>query len=222
MQNTSNYLHSMVNIFMSSMYQLSQDLLMFKAQASRVSKLLESFPQIEERMGPFLDQSSLVLLTMISHASKRYLRINFFPNRPSILAKLLDNFNRLDEQMNFTKPFSTYVDKQRLDIMAQFNQNVSELIIDQFGRELPELYIPVVNKLLFRYLHLWLIASHAEFNESKHQKKQKMQRYLTQGDGEMKFNRGRLLENSWKLVSKFKRKCLPDIIEFRSYKQEDN
>ena len=52
--------------------------------------------------------------------------------------------------------------------MAQFNQNVSELIIDQFGRELPELYIPVVNKLLFRYLYLWLIASHAEFNELKH------------------------------------------------------
>ena len=48
-------------------------------------------------MSPFLDQSSLVLLTMISHASKRYLRNNFFPNRPSILAKMLDNFNRLDE-----------------------------------------------------------------------------------------------------------------------------
>ena len=36
----------------------------------------------------------------------------------------------------------------------------------------------------------------------------------------MVFNRARLLENSHKLINKFKKKCLPDIIHFKS-KQED-
>jgi hypothetical protein len=107
-----------------------------------------------------------VLLTLISHASKHYLLNNVF-NRPSILAKILDNFNELDKEMNFEKPYNTYVDKQKLDIMAQFNQSCSELIMEQFDRGLPELYIPVVNKLFFRYYYLWLYASHLEFNESR-------------------------------------------------------
>ena len=51
-------------------------------------------------MGPFIEQSSLVLLTVISQCSKTYLQHNFF-NRPSILAKMLENFNTLDELMKF-------------------------------------------------------------------------------------------------------------------------
>ena len=112
-------------------------------------------------MGPFLDQSSLVLLTLISHASKRYLKKEFL-SRPSILAKLIENFNVLDSQMTFQKPYNAYIDKKRLVISAQFNQNVSAMIMDQFNKELPELYIPVVNKLIFRYFYLWLNASEAE------------------------------------------------------------
>lgn len=103
---------------------------------------------------------------MISHASKRYLRNKFF-ERPSILAKMIDNLNSLDQQMTCQKPFSAYIDKQRLDIMAQFNQNISELIHDSFGKDLPELYVPVVNKLLFRYYNLWLNASSAEHSDSQ-------------------------------------------------------
>ena len=34
---------------------------------------------------------------------------------------MLDNFNTLDEKMIFQKPFNAYIDKQRLDISAQFN-----------------------------------------------------------------------------------------------------
>ena len=49
--------------------------------------------------------------------------------------------------------------------MAQFNSSVSELIIDQRFKELPDPYIPVVNKLIFRYYHLWLIASEADHKE---------------------------------------------------------
>lgn len=77
---------------------------------------------------------------------------------------MLDNFNKLDESMKFEKPYNTYIDQQKLDLMAQFNQNVSELIMEQFDRGLPELYVPVVNKLFFRYYILWLDASHCEFN----------------------------------------------------------
>jgi len=57
--------------------------------------------------------------------------------------------------------------------MAQFNQNVSALILDQFkaGRELPDLFIPVVNRLIFRYLHLWLNASLSEHNDSLQKQK---------------------------------------------------
>ena len=51
--------------------------------------------------------------------------------------------------------------------MAQFNQNISELIHDSFGKDLPELYVPVVNKLLFRYYNLWLNASSAEHSDSQ-------------------------------------------------------
>ena len=48
------------------------------------------------------------------------IRKNFF-NRPSILNKILDNFNKLDSYMKFEQPFLAYIDKQRLDVMAQFN-----------------------------------------------------------------------------------------------------
>ena len=51
-------------------------------------------------MSPFLSQSSLVLLTIISYCSTTYLHKNFL-SRPSILAKMLDNFNKLDELMVF-------------------------------------------------------------------------------------------------------------------------
>jgi len=75
--------------------------------------------------------------------------------------------------MTFDEPFLAYIDKQRLDVMAQFNQNVSELIMEQFksSKELPDLYIPVVIKLFFRYLHLWLNASKSALNEWKQSKK---------------------------------------------------
>ena len=41
------------------------------------------------------------------------------------------------------------------------------MIMQKFGRELPELYIPVVNKLIFRYYYLWLNASYAQLNDNK-------------------------------------------------------
>ena len=43
---------------------------------------------------------------------------------------MLDDFNNLDEMMMFQKPYNGYIDKQRFDISAQFNQNVSEMIMD--------------------------------------------------------------------------------------------
>ena len=43
------------------------------------------------------------------------------------------------------------------------------MIMDQFGRELPELYIPVINKLIFRYYYLWLNASNANLIETRSQ-----------------------------------------------------
>lgn len=39
--------------------------------------------------------------------------------------------------------------------------------MEKFGREFPELYIPVVNKLIFRYFYLWLNASNASLVESR-------------------------------------------------------
>lgn len=94
-----------------------------------MASCLQQYPYIEEHMGSFHEQCSLVVLTMLSHCSKRFLRNCFF-NRPSILAKMIDNLNTLDSQMVFSKPYNAYIDKQRLDIVAKFNQNVSELIID--------------------------------------------------------------------------------------------
>lgn len=130
---------------------------------------------------------------------------------------MIDNLNQLDELMSFSKPFSAFVDKQRLDIMAQFNQNISELIYDSFGRDLPELYVPVVNKLMFRFLNLWVNASNASHNEKQQEiQKQRNQTVLQGSEQTMVFNKDRLLDNCWKLINKFKRKCLPDIIQFRS------
>jgi len=62
----------------------------------RIQRLLDKCPYIKEKMSGFIPQCQLVLLTLKSHASKRFLLNNFF-NRPSILAKMLDNFNKLDE-----------------------------------------------------------------------------------------------------------------------------
>lgn len=80
---------------------------------------------------------------------------------------MLDNFNKLDEIVVFQRPFNAFIDKQRLDISAQFNQNVSSMIIGKFSKELPELYIPVVNKLIFRYYYIWLNASNAALTEQR-------------------------------------------------------
>ena len=71
-------------------------------------------------MQTFFPLCSVVLLNLISKASRRFIRKNFF-NRPSILNKILDNFNKLDTYMKFEQPFLAYIDKQRLDVMAQFN-----------------------------------------------------------------------------------------------------
>ena len=89
--------------------------------------------------------------------------------------------------------------------------------MEQFDRGLPELYIPVVNKLFFRYYYLWLYASHTEYNENKDRQKIET---LRSGSNEMVFNKLRLLQNGMKLILKFKRKCLPDIIVFKT-KLED-
>lgn len=40
------------------------------------------------------------------------------------------------------------------------------MIMQKFGRELPELYIPVVNKLIFRYYYLWLNASYTSLKDN--------------------------------------------------------
>jgi len=86
----------MVDIFVKSLYQLSQDVLVFMQNEPRIQRLLEKCPYIKEKMNGFIPKCQLVLLTLKSHASKRFLLNNFF-NRPSILAKMLDNFNKLDE-----------------------------------------------------------------------------------------------------------------------------
>ncbi len=78
---------------MKGLHQLSQDVLMFQNLDKRVQRIIDDHcPYIKEKMSPFVPQCSLVLLTLISHASKHYLLNNVF-NRPSILAKILDNFN---------------------------------------------------------------------------------------------------------------------------------
>ena len=94
------------------------------------------------------------------------------------------------------------------------------MIMDQFGRDLPELYIPVVNKLLFRYYYLWLNASNAELNESRNQN-QKLPRNQRVVDKTKVFNKARLLDNAWKLIKKFKSKCLPDIILFKKQRNQE-
>ena len=77
---------------------MSQDVLLFKDHEMRVHRMLREYPYIQEKMGPFFQQCTLVLLTFISHASKKYLQNNFLA-RPSILANMIDNFNSLDNQM---------------------------------------------------------------------------------------------------------------------------
>ena len=209
-------MHKLVDIFMKSLFQLSQDLIIFNNHETRVNRILNDFPYIKEQMSPFIAQSSLVLLTLTSQASQKCLKNNFF-NRPSILGKILDNLNRLDELMTFQKPFNSYIDKQRLDVMAQFNQNVSMLIIKQFkfGRELPDLYVPVVNKLLFRYLNLWLNASLAELAGSRQKQSQELRSAQIMNLGLSGFDKKRLLLNAWDLLMKFKRKCLQFIVQFK-------
>lgn len=163
-----------------------------------------------------------MLLTIVGYCSTAFLQKNFF-NRPSILAKMLDNFNTLDELMVFQKPFNAFIDKQRLDINAQFNQNVSSMIIEKFGRELPELYIPVVNKLIFRYYFIWINASNAVLVEQRQQQKLAgAANSIVNNTNKMIFNKGRLFENCQKLIKKFKSKCLPDIIVFTSKHDEQS
>ena len=125
---------------------------------------MKQYPYIDENMDPFIETCSLVLLSLVGEASKPYITKNFF-NRPSILASILDSFAYLDTCIFYPKPFLSYFQKKRLEIMAQFNQNVSELIMDKFNHDLPDLYIPVINKLWFRFFNLWLTATELEMDE---------------------------------------------------------
>lgn len=64
--------------------------------------------------------------------------------------------------------------------------------MEQFYKDLPELYIPVVNKLLFRFFYLWLNASQSEFTESLYARSKGM---THKSNVEMVFNKARLLMN---------------------------
>lgn len=152
--------------FISLLPQLAQDVLMFSEDKSQVDNLLSNIPYLKESMKPFTDQCALVVLSLVDIATKPYIRKHFF-NRPSLLAKLLDTFEQLEEKIEFEAPYNSYFDKKRLEITARFNQNVSELIQDQFRIELPELYIPVINKLVFRYFSLFITANEMELSEKE-------------------------------------------------------
>lgn len=94
-------------------------------------------------------------------------------------------------------------------------------------RELPDLYITVVIKLFIRYLYLWLNASKSmlDMSQGAEQPDQVALEALGLGSHASRrskvsedhtvFNKERLLKSGWDLILKFKRKCLPDILQFR-------
>ena len=178
--------------------------------------MLANIPYLKESMKPFTDQCALVVLSLVDIATKPYIRKHFF-NRPSLLAKLLDTFEQLEEKIEFEAPYSSYFDKKRLEITARFNQNVSELIMDQFRVELPELYIPVINKLVFRYFSLYITANEMELSEKEQQKQR-----LKCGDS-LLIDKEKLVQQMWKLMTKsnFKEKCLMYLLVIRIRSDEE-
>ena len=103
-----------------------------------------------------------------------------------------------------------------LDIMAKFTQNLSEIVIDEFGKDLPELYIPVVNKLWFRFYHLWIMASEQEIDEMSEQSEVNSTKYTKN----VLFAKDRLLSNMWRLLERFKRKCLKHLLFTKQSNQQ--
>ena len=158
-----------VNSFVSILPQLASDLIKFYGISEKVQNIAQSYKYIDESMGPFLETCSLIILTLVSQTSKPIITRNFF-NRPSILASILDYFSFLDSCITFKKPFLSYFMKKRIEIMAEFNSNLSDIIIQKFSHDLPDLYIPVINKLWFRFMNLWLTATEIEIDEQEEMK----------------------------------------------------
>ena len=75
--------------------------------------------------------------------------------------------------------------------------------MDKFNHDLPDLYIPVINKLWFRFFNLWLTASELEIDEQEEMKDQEIKLA-----DRMVIDKDRLIEQMWKLLNKFKTKCL--------------
>ena len=116
-QTTGTYLNRIVNSFMGILPQLAHDLILFYQNPELTERMVKRYPYIDENMTPFIETCSLVLLSLVGEASKPYITKNFF-NRPSILASLLDSFAYLDMCIVYPKPFLSYFQKKRLEIMA--------------------------------------------------------------------------------------------------------
>ena len=87
--------------------------------------------------------------------------------------------------------------------MAEFNSNVSDIIMQKFSHDLPDLYIPVINKLWFRFMNLWLTATEIEIDEQEEMKDQEIKLA-----DRMVIDKQRLLDEMWRLLNKYKVKCL--------------
>ena len=106
-QTSGTYLNRIVNSFMEILPSLALDLLNFYQNPEKTNKMVADFPCIEDNMKPFIQTCSLVLLSLVNEASKPYITKNFF-NRPSILASILDSFDKLDSCIKYPKPFLSY------------------------------------------------------------------------------------------------------------------
>lgn len=75
--------------------------------------------------------------------------------------------------------------------------------MDKFNHDLPDLYLPVINKLWFRFMNLWLTATELEIEEQEEMKDQEIKLA-----DRMVIDKDRLIQQMWKLLNKFKTKCL--------------
>ena len=203
------YLQRIVNSFVSILPQLASDLIKFYQIKDKVESIAQSYKYINESMGPFIETCSLVLLTLVSQTSKPIITKNFF-NRPSILASILDYFAFLDGCISFKKPFLSYFMKKQIEVMAEFNTNLSDIIQQKFSHDLPDLYIPVINKLWFRFMNLWLTATEIEIDEQEEMKHQEIKLA-----DRMVIDKQRLLDEMWRLLHKYKVKCLAFMLSKR-------
>lgn len=114
-----------------------------------------------------------------------------------------------------------------MEVIRRYNENVIDLIMDKFDDELPDLYIPVVNKAWILALELWAAASELEIEMEEETAAHRKNVQATQSRKmpspnnnqdtlklqKLKIERRTMLDKMWLFVEKFKYKCIMFVLK---------